>query len=197
MGGYAVTAVLAEEQENIFASVCVSAFNSPFDTIYYQLQESVGFYANFEYPFAVLYNKAIFGNDANVAAVDGINAVGIPVLVVYATEDDVIPYNQIGIYAYKDNITNPNVVFWGCDEKYRNFHDTIQLSSESAKYMFETRSELENLHAQYENSIPDNVLVDFLDKVDKSKLNILDVDYMNTVNNFFVRSIPAGSKEAA
>jgi pimeloyl-ACP methyl ester carboxylesterase len=188
MGGYAVTAILKTHKDDIAAVMCVSGFNSPIDTMYAQAKAVTGFYANIEYLYIWLYNTAIFCKDANITAVDGINATDTPVMIIYGTADDIVPYDSIGIYAYRQKITNPNVTFVACDENFRNGHDTMQLTAVAAKYTFQKREELADLHEQYGDIIPEDVFSDFYSSIDKNAMNSLDLEYMSMIQTFYEAS---------
>ena len=189
MGGYAVTAYLKDYSYDIRAVVCVSGFNSPLDTMYYQVESVVGFYANIEYPFIWLYQKFLFGKDADVSAVDGINSVDIPILFIYGTMDDVVPYDEIGIYAYKEQITNPNVSFLSVDEEGRNWHDNVHLSQEAGLYSQEIKNELSKLQEQNGGLLSNNDFMAFMKNIDQKSMNALNSEYMHGLLEFMESAV--------
>jgi len=189
MGGYAATSVLKDDKHDISAVVCVSGFNSPLDVMYQRAKVSLGFYANIEYPFIALYEKMLFGKDANGSAVDGINATDIPIMIVYGTADDIVPYKTTGIAAYKKLITNPDVIFEPVSAPYRNTHDTMQLSQAAAKYVLEKRAELADLHTKYGSVLPTSVWDKFYKSIDRSRINEIDTGYLQMVTNFYQKSL--------
>lgn len=188
MGGYAATAIL-KSNHKICAVVCLSGFNSPIDALYAKMKSAVGFYANIEYPFIWLYQTMIFGKDASITAVDGINASNIPIMIIYGLADDFVPYDSIGIYAYRQQITNPKIIFVPCGKEFRNGHDNMQLSVSAGQYAAQKREELSSLHEQYGDKIPEEVFRDFYISVDKKKMNELDLEFMSSIVNFFESSI--------
>ena len=189
MGGYATTAILADNRDDIEAVVAVSAFNSPLDVMHWHSSSMVGGFANLFYPFIWIYNSLLFGNDANITAVDGINATDIPIMIVYGTDDDVVPFDTIGIPAYRDKITNPNALLIQCDADYRNQHDTVHLRQDAAMYLLEKREELSALNSQYNNNIPDSVWLDFIHDIDSARMNEIDDEFMQTVLTFFNQAL--------
>jgi pimeloyl-ACP methyl ester carboxylesterase len=189
MGGYAVTSCLKDYTENIKTVICVSGFNSPLETMHYNVKSVVGFYANIEYPFIWIYQHFLFGKDANITAIDGINSVDIPILIVYGTEDDVVPYDEIGIYAYKECITNPNVSFLSIDEEGRNWHDNMHLSQKSGLYTQDIKDELSLLQQQFGNPLSDEMFFSFIESVDKAEMNSLHDAYMRNLWDFFNTAI--------
>jgi len=189
MGGYAATACLKDYSKNIKAVVCVSGFNSPLDTMYYNIKSAVGFYANIEYPFIWLYQSLLFGEDANVTATEGINSVEIPIMIICGTEDDVVPYNAIGIYAYKEQITNPRASFLLIDEEGRNWHDNMHLSQEAGLYSQKIKNELSKLWEQNGGSLSNNDFMAFMKDIDQKSMNALDLEYMHGLLEFFESAV--------
>jgi len=185
MGGYAVTSVLEDRIYDISAVVCVSGFNSPLDIMYWQSKSVAGFCADIMYPFFYLYEKMLFGKDANAAAIDGINATDTPVMIVYGTADETVPSDIVGIPAYRDKITNKNVIFNECDVEFRNRHATVQLTQKAAKYLYEKRAELDELLSRYGNKIPETEWSAFYNGIDKERMNEIDTGYMWSVLDFY------------
>lgn len=192
-GGYAAAAAL-ESGYNVRAAVCISAFNSPVDTMCYNAGRYVGdVLAYSQYPFLWLENLLVSGSDGNDTAVDAINATDTPALIVSGTEDEVVP-ERISVAGCRDRITNLNVTYLTISEGSRSEHSTAWFSEEAAEYRDEVVSELDALEARYGDDIPDGVLQTFWSAVDQELLYETDEDFMNTVNAFCldaIRSVPA------
>ena len=184
MGGYAVTAVL-DSNYDITAVVSVAGFNEPLGIIFQKMESYIGPIAYLEYPFMALYEYIIFGADANTTAIEGINKSNVPVLLIYGTDDKVVPHDEVGVWAYKHEITNPNVRFFERNTYYCNGHDTLWLSQAAGFYMAVKQDELNMLHIQYGQKIPHDVHQEFVNGVDKFKISELDEDYIKTVIDFF------------
>jgi len=185
MGAYAVATMLRDCEYEIAAAVCVSGFNTTFDAMQWQAKKSVGAISNLMYPFVPLYEFFLFGRDAGGSAVAGINASEIPILIVYGTDDDTVPFDVIGIPAHADEITNPYVVFLPCDAAYRNQHCTVHLTQDAAAYLLETRAALSDLHARYGPTLPEAEWRAFYESLDRERLYAVDTDYLQTIIDFF------------
>lgn len=73
----------------------------------------------------VVFSRADY--DKDLSAVDGINCVSIPVLVISAEEDSFYG-GKSPIYERQNEITNPNCSFVLMDEKNHNGHyDPLQI----------------------------------------------------------------------
>ena len=184
MGGYAAAAALAD-QHDVCAAVCVSAFNSPVDTMCYQVGNVAGVLGVIERPFIWLQNRLTFGEFADSTAIEGINVANIPVLVVYGMEDNVVPYDTIGIYAYRNDIANDQVRFLAVNEPYRDEHSTIWLTENAARYSLQKWDEWDNLHQVYGEDIPMDIWVEFISGIDKEAMNEVDETFMKELDDFY------------
>ncbi|MDR1615838.1 MAG: lysophospholipase [Syntrophomonadaceae bacterium] len=188
MGGYAVAAALGNYRDDVEAVVCVAAFNSPADTMYFHSKNTVGILADIEYPFMWLYQTLLFGADANITAVDGLNSSDTPVLIAYSENDLTVPHDEIGLYAYREEIINPRVNFYSM-ETYYDGHTTAWLTENSGKYATEQWEMLKRLHAEYGDIIPADIYSEFLNGVNKMQMNELNLQYADMVNDFFRDSL--------
>ncbi len=167
-GGYACAALL-EEADGICGAICVSAFDSPNETMLYHARRYTGFLADVEYPFMAAGNYLLFGADADVSAHDAINSTDVPVALISGSSDDVVPY-EIGLLKYDGEFENPNVVCLEIDDGERSEHATPWLSAGSAAYV---------------NSYVEG------QQVDKGAANELDRSFMDFVFDFYEKAIGA------
>ena len=170
-GGYAVTTVLPE-YESVTASVSISGFDSPNEIMWYHAKRYTGILADIEYPFLCLQNFFVFGKDAGVRALDAINKVDTPILIVEGSDDVVVPY-EIGISRFSDKITNPNVSYLLVDEAKRNGHSTIWLTKDAAEYHYFLLDSGENDPA----------------KIDKDRVNKANVEFLETIVSFYLSAV--------
>jgi len=185
MGGYAVNAVLADEQgADVRGVVSFAALNSPIETTDAAYASSLGPLAALFVPSVRIYNYVTFGADAATTAVDGINATDAPVMVVYGTGDEYVPPTQTGILGHADEITNPQVEFVEVGEAYRNTHSTLWYSTDSAQYALETWARRDELRQEYGTPLPANVYDELLATVDKSRMGRVDEQLMARVEQF-------------
>lgn len=164
LGGYAVTSAL-NDKDDICAVVCVAGFDSPNENMLNHAKRYVGFLADIQYPFMCLQNYFLFGNISDDTAIDAINGTDTPVMIIGGNSDDICT-DDISIMGKADNITNPNAFTVEITEEYRGEHNSIWLSHDSAKYLYETDS-------------PD----------DKARANVLDEGYMKSIIDFYTKSM--------
>lgn len=185
MGGYAVTSVLDEEID-VDAVVSIAAFNSPNGVMFYQAKKILGPLAYLTYPFITLQNFIIFGEESSQTAIDGINTSGIPNLIIYGTGDEIVPHNQVGLFADRDKLTNSNAHFLEISEDSRKHHATIWLSAGAAAYSLEIFEAYDELKKEYGLDIPDNVFQERLGEIDKAKMYEIDEELMKQINDFYL-----------
>lgn len=189
MGGYAVLSAL-EQDSDVDAVIALAPFNSPLDTLKFQTMEKMGVLSHLLYPFLSLQHYLTFGEDFNVTAVEQINESNIPVMIVYGTQDDIIPHDKIGVFAYRDEIKNEKVEMVEIAEPYRNQHATMWLSQESAKYSLDIWKEYD----KFKNK-SDSDKIAFYDQIDKQKMSDLDNDLMKEMSLFLQSSLYQLKKE--
>ena len=73
-------------------------------------------------PFNPLFINLKYGDDKDLSAVDGINSVSIPVLVISA-EEDLFYGGKSPIYDKQNEIINPNCTFVLMDKELYREHD--------------------------------------------------------------------------
>ena len=101
-----------------------------------------------------ILNKIAFGADANRTAVDGINSVDIPVLIIHGDADDTVLYDGASIIAQQDAITNPNVQYFTFSEEWRNGHNTYFYDADANAYFGQKSDEFA---AIIKNCTPDSI----------------------------------------
>ncbi len=166
MGAYSCASVL-DDGYDVAGAVLISGFASTVDTMYYHARLKAGALALFGYPFLTLHNYVLFGEHADEYAIDSINSVDTPVLIIHGSQDQVIPL-EISIYGKKDQISNDNVEFLIIEDEGRNRHSTAWLSTESA---------LLHLH-------PDSIT-----EFNRDKLHTTDEKFMEYINSFYLDSL--------
>ncbi|MDR2106281.1 MAG: lysophospholipase [Coriobacteriales bacterium] len=104
-GGYGVCAALVHPHR-VKAVVSMAGYNSGNEVFTTQGTQMAGpgFYVL--YPHLWILQRMVFGSAMDVTATDGINASGIPVLVMQGSNDEEITADVLSIYAYRDEITN-------------------------------------------------------------------------------------------
>ncbi|MCM1054416.1 MAG: hypothetical protein NC394_02740 [Bacteroides sp.] len=163
----------------------VSGFNKPFEMIIEWARGMIGGFTYVEYPYIWLYQKALFGEKLDAAAVDSLNSVDTPVLIIHGSEDNTVGYHESGIINYRDEITNPNVKFKICDKEHQNGHSNLFISLSAIECVKEAGAEYDRLYEEYDGNIPEEKEKEFFSSVDKKKCSELDEDFMNDVLSFY------------
>ena len=183
-GGYAVCAVLNYEHP-VKAVVSFAGFNSGSELWDERGKSSSKFY-NLVKPQFRKIEKQRFGDVAKLTAVDGINKVDIPVMIVQSSDDDVISAKTTSIYAHREKITNPHVEIIYRDGEDATGHERVFGSIRHKEY-----AKLVNASwKEYYEADPENAtLMQWAkDNLDKTLANELDADLMERINEFFVKS---------
>ncbi len=187
-GGYAVTAILNENHE-ISAVASIAGYNTPLGLFYEQGKSQAGFFGTIAYPYEWLYQRLLFGNDAGIAAVDGINSSGTPVMIIHGTADDLILYNGASIMAQKDAITNPNGVYVTRSEAGQDGHSSLLRSREALEYSAAKNQECKAISDSFGGNIPQDVRAAWYAGLDKWKTSELDSGLMDQIGSFFESSL--------
>lgn len=184
-GGYAVAAVLREGHD-IAAAVSVAGYENPSDMIKEWVTDSMGYItAQITVPYIAAYNFFKFGTASNLSAVKSINSTDTPILIAHGINDEMIGFNTASIISHRDEITNPNAEYIICDKIGRDGHNTLYMSQYSVTYRLRKNEEAKALREQYNGDIPDEVLREFYDSIDREEYNMLDDEFMQRVVNFF------------
>jgi len=183
-GGYAVTAILGFDHD-IAASVSVSGFNRPMTIIHEWGRKMMSNLATVEYPFIWLYHTLTFGENANITAVDGINATDTPVLLIHGDADDTVSFNRAATVAARDEITNPNVQYKICSADKQNDHSRLYLDIDAINYIDENNAKYSQMYEEYDGKIPDDLRREFYETLDKRRTSNLDDAFMRDVIEFY------------
>lgn len=176
LGGYAVTAILNYDHP-IAATVSVAGFNHPMEVIMDWGREWTGPLAYAGYPFLTLYQHQLFGKQAELNAVDGINRSDIPVMLIHGSGDTNVDYDSSATVSHRDQIINPNVTYVIREDEGRNDH-THLMRSEAA--------------VTYENQLRQQAVEDeetFYSGIDKTRTSELDAELMQQIVDFYIAAI--------
>lgn len=189
-GGFAVGGVQNFDHE-LTAACTLSGYAYPLEMLQHGAEETVGKpLAGVFRPFALGYNRLMFGQYAGLNAVDGINHAGIPVLIAHGELDTDVPYEGISILSKRDEITNPNAVFYTITGPYAN-HNSYFSSDEANAYKKEFNAQGEALAEQYNGEIPDDVREAAYASVDKPLINQVNEPLLGMIEDFYLDAIAA------
>jgi pimeloyl-ACP methyl ester carboxylesterase len=188
MGGYAVTSVLRDSY-TIEAVVSVSGFNSPTEVMVDRASQYIGVLAYLEAPYVWVYQTLLFGKDASLQAIDGINHSDTPVMIIHGDKDRSVTYGGSGIIAYRDSISNPKVTYMICNTSPCNDHKNLYVSEAAYQYRKEIREGFQKLTGSYHRRIPEDIKSDYYDAIDVWKASELNLEFMDSVNRFYEGSL--------
>lgn len=189
-GGYAVSTVSIMNHKPV-AIACIAAYCSPLEVMMEQAYKYAGPFAYALYPSCVIYQKMIFGDYADIKAIDAINSSGnIPVFVAHGTEDETIAFHGASIISKSDKITNPNVKYYVSSNPNECHHGDIFLSERAAIYVLQQEEKWRVLEKKYgKKLIPDYEKKKYYQEMDKVLINELNAKMMKEVNLFFEKSL--------
>lgn len=169
LGGYASAAVL-QYNHRVKAAIIASGFDTPKEQWTYSIERYTGVFHYVLSPFTTMFISFKYGKEQNLSAVDGINSVDIPILVISGTHD-IFYGGDSPIYRKRDNITNPNCIFEYKTETNHNGHYDYFLTDNALEYQSLVKSEI------------------FTGEIDKSLYCQHDTDFMKSLNDFMLEAI--------
>ena len=187
-GGYAVTAVLNFDHD-ITAACSLSGYAYPIEMLDVGAEFTVGKpLAGVFHPFAAGYNRIVFGDNAGLNAVDGINKSGIPVLVMHGEHDDFVVYDRVSILSKQAQITNPRAEFVTLTGEYATHNDFFN-SDASNEYIKAWNEQSNELAEQYGGKIPDDVRESLYSQVDRTIVNDINKALLEEIDDFYTGAI--------
>lgn len=183
-GGYAVTAVLNFDHE-IAASASIAGYSDPMEMMTEFTERMMGNATYAVYPFMWIYNKWLFGGYSDLSAIDGINNSDTPVLIIHGNEDAMISYDRSSIISKRNKIVNPNVEYITYSEQGINGHSSIFNSKNSVEYIEKINKDYEQLFDKYNGEIPDSEIENYYASVDREKVNAVNDEMLNSINEFY------------
>lgn len=169
LGAYASATVL-QYGHNIQSAIVASGFDTPKEQWLYSIERYTGWFHYLLYPYTRLFISMKYGKEQNLSAIDGINSVNIPILVISGT-DDIFYGGESPIYEKRDLITNSSCRFILKSENNHNGHYDYFLTDSALEYQ-----KLVNTN-------------DFDETIDKFLYRQHDNEFMNYLNNFLLTAI--------
>ncbi len=182
-GGYAVTAVLNYDHE-VNAAVSVAGYNKPIDLLAEQVNQMIGWFGVTQMPFIEFQQWLMFGRNAGLTAVDGINKSGIPVMLVHGRNDELISATGAGTINHINEITNPNVITYWREDEGRDGHNTLFVSESASAYINEMDVKLAALREEHGSPLPESVIEAYYAEIDRMKMTELDEMYVDEILKF-------------
>lgn len=169
LGAYASAAVLSEGHE-VDAAVVASGFDTPKEQWTYSIERFTGPFHYVLEPFTQAFIALKYGVDRDLSAVDGINSVTAPVLVISGRDDEFYG-DESPIYEKRSEIVNPACEFMYMTEENHDGHYNYFLTDAALAYREEVRKETQT------------------GKIDKLLYTELDPTLMNQINDFFLAAV--------
>lgn len=162
MGAYAVCAVLQFDHD-ITKVVAASGFDTPEEQWQYSIKRYTGIFYPIIKPANSLFIALKYGDDKDLSAVDGINCVSIPVLVISA-EEDLFYGGKSPIYERQNEIINPNCSFVLMNEENHNGHYDYFLTDAAVEYVADNPMPPINkeLYMEHDTDVM-NMIIEFFD----------------------------------
>ncbi|MBP0972486.1 MAG: alpha/beta hydrolase [Oscillospiraceae bacterium] len=187
-GGYAVCSVQNFDHD-LTAACSLSGYAYPMEMLQQGAEYAVGKPLSVVFhPFAWGYNKAMFGSNSDLNAVDGINRSGIPVLVMHGEKDTTVPYEKISVLSKQAQITNPNARFETITGPYAT-HNSFLSSDAANVYKQEFNAQGQALSDRYDGNIPDNVREEAYANADKPLINEVNEPLLEEIEQFYLDAI--------
>lgn len=169
LGAYASAAVL-QYGHDIKSAIVASGSDMPKEQWEYSIERYIGIFHYVLKPFTKLFISIKYGDEVNLSAVDGINSVDIPVLVISGT-DDIFYGGESPIYKKRYTIKNTNCIFILKNAEKHNGHYDYFLTDSAVEYETFVSSKT------------------FSGEIDKALYAQHDVSFMDSLNRFFWDSV--------
>lgn len=166
LGAYASAAVLAKGHQ-VDAALIASGFDTPQEQWTYSIERFTGPFHYILEPFTQAFIALKYGADKDLSAVDGINAVTIPVMVISGEHDEFYG-DESPIYEKRSEIVNPACVFLYMDKENHDGHYDYFLTDAALAYQDEVNQKAETgdidklLYMQHDPALMDQINSFFL-----------------------------------
>mgnify|MGYP004514481753 FL=1 len=125
-GAWAVCCSLKYFDGYISGAAAVSALNSPMEGIMLPAYEKAGGIVYLNYPMLLLYQTMLFGADhANESAAAAVRETEVPVLVIHAENDTLVPSDSFSLYSHRSEAEREGVEFYTCVDTDGDGHTGI------------------------------------------------------------------------
>lgn len=187
-GGFATTAVLNFDHD-ITAVASLAGYNDSMQEMAYVGKSLIGPFIHVEKPFIWIMLRITFGDKMNLTAADGINrAVNTAVMIIQGDQDDFVGFDGPCIYTNRDKITRTDVKYVLLEGR-KHGDLMMDYSEERLAYMEKLDAEYDQILAQYEDEVPDEVEKAWNDTIDKRMTSRLDEELFADIVDFYLESI--------
>lgn len=194
-GGYAVTAVL-NIHKDIKACAAIAPMNCASTMILekgalYTSMLASDIYTQLPAAFLIPYQKYLFGEYADMTAVDGINSTDIPVLIAHGNRDMTVDFaTPLSVIGQKYRIRSERVYYYvGKDEL--SGHDSIWHSADAINYQKQVKAEYKEINSEHEMSEQEQKA--FYEKVDHERYSAVNKDLFLMIVDLFDMALDTNS----
>ncbi|MBQ8966156.1 alpha/beta fold hydrolase [Ruminococcus sp.] len=186
-GGYAVSAVQNFDHD-IKASAEISGYAYPVEMLDVGAEQTMHTKAAVVmHPFIWLYNKFIYGEYADLNAVEGINSSGLPNLLIHGENDDFVVYDRVSIVSKKAEITNPKAEFFTLTGEYAD-HNSFFNSDRCNEYKKPYNSRKEEIKKKYKGAEQTQKLKELISEMDRETVNDINIGLLEMIEDFYERA---------
>lgn len=187
-GGFATTAVLNFDHD-IAAVASLAGYNDSMQEMAYVAKSLIGSFSYVERPFVWLTLRMTFGDKMNLTAINGINhAVDTAVMIIQGDQDDFVGFDGPCIYNNRDKITRSDVKYVLLEGR-KHGDLMMDYSEERMAYMEKLDQEYDQILAQYEDEVPDEVKKAWNDTIDKKLTSRLNEELFADILDFYLEAI--------
>ena len=186
-GGYAVASVL-ELHPDVRACACIAPMNNGSTIMQEKGEQYVGKVAYVGKPIFDAYQKLLFKDYVKYNGVRGINSVDIPVLIAQGIDDTIITYDKQSIAAHREEITNPNVIYYE-GSGLQGDHNNIWHSIASCVYQSEVESGLKKLRMNKGEDLTDEEKKAYYRTVDHALYSEINGPLFEQILDMFNRQL--------
>ncbi len=186
-GGYAVTSVLAIH-DGIKAVGGIAPMNDGANILAEKGEQYVGQIAKIGKPAIDAYQKLVFKDYVKYNGVKGINSCSVPVFIAQGHDDDVICFDKQSVIAYRDEITNPNVIYYET-KGLLGGHVTILNSMQAVVYQKEVESDIKRLKDIDDGRTFVERKREYLKTVNHTLYSAVNTDIMDRITNLFDKQL--------
>ncbi len=183
-GGYAVSSVLSIHGDKIESVGAIAPMNNGSTIMVEKGEQYAGKIAKISKPVFDIYQKLLFNKYVEYNGVKGINSVDIPVLVAQGIDDKVITYDAQSIIAHRDEITNPNVIYYETKGLLGD-HVNLWHSLESVVYQKEVESDIKRLQLLKGEKLTRKEKAEYMKTVNHSLYSAVNTDLLGKIVEMF------------
>ena len=186
-GGYAATSAIALHPD-VKACAAIAPMYSGYEIMLEKAEQYVGKLAAMPRPIFNAYQKILFKDYVKLNGVTGINSSNIPVLIAHGIGDKTITYDTQSIVSHKDEITNPNVVYY-TGYGVHGDHNDIWHSKQSVLYRMEIADRLRHMEIEKGGALTYKERCEFYKTVDHRLYSEINYELMDKILELFNKAL--------